>query len=132
MKAKWLFASAVVVLSSCEKPAPIIAEKPERKKPSSAAVQENPPEPASPAAPAKSPAPSVAESPPPPKDAPVSPAPQPPPRPGIPEAIAVPNQPGFVFSPHNGKIVDVRDIPSGTLVADPTFPAEEKKHFRVP
>lgn len=44
----------------------------------------------------------------------------------------MPNQPGFVFSPFSNKIVDVRDIPSGTLVADPTFPAEEKKHFRVP
>jgi len=37
-----------------------------------------------------------------------------------------------VFSPYSSKIVDVRNIPTGTLVADPTFPAEEKKHFRVP
>jgi hypothetical protein len=26
----------------------------------------------------------------------------------------------------------VRDIPSGTLVQDPTYPAAEKKYFRVP
>jgi|GEM_PF-2714833 len=40
--------------------------------------------------------------------------------------------PGFVVSPFNGKLVDVRGIPAGTLVADPTYPASEKKYFRVP
>ncbi len=49
-----------------------------------------------------------------------------------PVAEPVPGQPGFVKSPYNGKIVDVKGIPPGTLVADPTYPAEEKKHFRVP
>lgn len=39
---------------------------------------------------------------------------------------------GFVFSPFNHRMVDVSDIPSGTLVADPTDPASEKKYFRVP
>lgn len=47
-------------------------------------------------------------------------------------ANAVPGKEGFVFSPYNNKLVDVRDIPSGTLVMDPTYPASEKKYFRVP
>jgi hypothetical protein len=47
-------------------------------------------------------------------------------------ANKVPGKDGFVFSPYNNKVVDVRDIPSGTLVQDPTFPAAEKKYFRVP
>jgi hypothetical protein len=49
-----------------------------------------------------------------------------------PVAEPVADQPGFVKSPFSGKIIDVRGIPAGTLVADPMFPAEEKKHFRVP
>ncbi len=47
-------------------------------------------------------------------------------------ANKVPGKEGFVFSPYNNKVVDVRDIPSGTLVQDPTYPASEKKYFRVP
>jgi hypothetical protein len=47
-------------------------------------------------------------------------------------AKPVPGKPGFVFSPFNNKIIDVKGIPSGRLVADPTYPASEKKHFRVP
>jgi len=47
-------------------------------------------------------------------------------------ANPVPGKEGFVFSPYNNKVVDVRDIPSGTLVQDPTYPASEKKYFRVP
>ena len=47
-------------------------------------------------------------------------------------ASEVPGKPGFVLSSFNGKIVDVRDIPSGTLVADPTYPPSERKYFRVP
>jgi len=47
-------------------------------------------------------------------------------------ANPVPGKEGFVFSPFNNKLVDVRDIPSGTLVRDPTFPEAEKKFFRVP
>lgn len=49
-----------------------------------------------------------------------------------PVAQAVPGQPGFVFSPFNNKIVDVSGIPSGTLIADPHFPSEQKKYFRAP
>ncbi|WP_367873708.1 hypothetical protein [Luteolibacter sp. Populi] len=45
--------------------------------------------------------------------------------------LPVPGQPGMVFSPFNNKIVDVRGIPAGRLVADPTYPTSEKKYFRV-
>lgn len=49
-----------------------------------------------------------------------------------PFANPVPGKEGFVFSPYNNKVVDVRDIPSGQLVQDPTYPQSEKKYFRVP
>jgi len=49
-----------------------------------------------------------------------------------PFASPVVGKAGFVLSPYNSKMVDVRDIPSGTLVQDPTYPASEKKYFRVP
>ena len=47
-------------------------------------------------------------------------------------ANKVPGKEGFVFSPYNNKVVDVRDIPTGTLVQDPTYPPADKKYFRVP
>lgn len=47
-------------------------------------------------------------------------------------ASKVPGKEGFVFSPYNNKIVDVRDIPSGTLVQDPTYTGAGKGYFRVP
>ncbi len=47
-------------------------------------------------------------------------------------ANKVPGKEGFVFSPFNNKVVDVCNIPSGTLVQDPTYPASEKMYFRVP
>lgn len=50
----------------------------------------------------------------------------------IPEAKIVPGKPGFVFSPYNSKVIDVTGLKPGTLVADPTFPTSEKKHFRIP
>lgn len=52
--------------------------------------------------------------------------------PSHPVAKAVPGKPGFVFSPFNNQIVDVKGIPAGTMVADPAFPPTEKKYFRVP
>lgn len=45
-----------------------------------------------------------------------------------PAPVAVKDKPGFVMSP----FIDVRDIPPGTLVADPTYPVTQKKYFRVP
>jgi hypothetical protein len=47
-------------------------------------------------------------------------------------ASPVPGKTGFVFSPYNNKVIDVRGIPSGMLVQDPHYPASEKKYFRVP
>ena len=67
---------------------------------------------------------------------PTTPTP-PPTRTEYPFASKVPGREGFVFSPYNNKIIDARYpdgklIPSGTLVQDPTYPASEKKLFRVP
>lgn len=50
----------------------------------------------------------------------------------IPVARPIPGKPGFVFSPFNNKPIDVKGFPAGSLVADPTYPTSEKKHFRVP
>lgn len=53
-------------------------------------------------------------------------------------AKMAPGRDGFVLSPYNNKIIDARDektgkkYPRGTLVSDPTYPASEKKYFRVP
>ncbi len=49
-----------------------------------------------------------------------------------PIARKAPGKPGFAFSPFNNKLIDVTGIPPGILVQDPTFPAEEKKLFRIP
>lgn len=51
---------------------------------------------------------------------------------GYPVAKAVPDKPGFVYSPYGNHVLDVRDLPSGTLVTDPYFQSKEKKMFRVP
>ena len=58
--------------------------------------------------------------------------PAPPVKQEMPTAVALEDKPGFVFSPYNNKVIDVNGLPSGTLVADPTYPTEEKKYFRVP
>jgi hypothetical protein len=54
-----------------------------------------------------------------------------------PVAQKAPGMEGFVLSPYNSKIIDVRDDngkprPKGTLLSDPTFQESEKKYFRVP
>lgn len=46
-------------------------------------------------------------------------------------AILIPGKEGFVFNPFTNNPVDVRGIPSGTLVRDPQDPNTEHK-FRVP
>lgn len=56
----------------------------------------------------------------------------PPDKPQYEYATPVPGRPGFVLSPYNGKMIDVKGIPSGTLVADPAYPKSEKKYFLVP
>jgi hypothetical protein len=50
----------------------------------------------------------------------------------VPVARPVPDKPGFVVSPYNGKWIDVTGIEPGSLVADPHARPEEKKYFRVP
>ncbi len=60
------------------------------------------------------------------------------PKPKVPEkrdnvvAQKVPGKEGFVFSPYNNKVINVQDIPSGTLVQDPTYTGDGTGYFRVP
>ena len=136
MKRTWFLLLAVIAISSCKKPevqtvpeTPHVAAKKEIKEKAVTALPE-------------SPAVKV-------KDAEVTaenermrPRPRPPevkkeappvePNPAVPIAVTLAGKPGYVTSPHSGKIIDVRDIPPGTLVQDPEFPQEEKKYFRVP
>lgn len=67
------------------------------------------------------------------------PAPQPKPEPpagpehtSVPTAKPVPGKDGFVFSPFNNKLIDVKEFKSGALVSDPRFQLSERKFFRVP
>lgn len=134
MKAKWLLSLAVAVLASCEKPVPEITPPvaTERKRPEPTKFGESPDtgtthRPETPTDKKETAPPGLAAT---PQQAPAPPPP--PPKPAIPEATPVEGKPGYVFSPHNGKIVDVRNMPAGTLVADPSYSPSEKKHFRVP
>jgi hypothetical protein len=67
---------------------------------------------------------------------PTTPAPTPPPvvekKPEYKFATKVPGKAGFVFSPYNNKMIDVRGMSSGTLVQDPTYTGDGKGYFRVP
>jgi hypothetical protein len=47
-----------------------------------------------------------------------------------PEAKPVPGKPGLVFNPYTNRIIDVRGIPPGRLVSDPTLAGG--RMFRVP
>lgn len=47
-------------------------------------------------------------------------------------ARKAPGRDGYVISPHTGKLMLVRGIPSGTIVPDQTCPPGEKQVFRVP
>lgn len=60
------------------------------------------------------------------------PAPKPAEPSTIPVAKSVPGRDGFVFSPFNNKLIDVKGFPSGATVADPSYPKEAKKYFKVP
>lgn len=53
-------------------------------------------------------------------------------KPGYPRAIPIPGKDGYVFNPYTNNPVDVRGIPSGTLVKDPQDPEGSKNFFRVP
>lgn len=47
------------------------------------------------------------------------------------EALPVPGKKNFVFNPYTENLVDVRGIPSGTLVRDPED-SDPKHVFRIP
>jgi hypothetical protein len=71
----------------------------------------------------------------PPPEPPAPDPPKPPPAPDttpLPTAIPVPGKEGLVFSPYNNKLIDVKGMTPGRLVADPTYPMSERKFFRVP
>lgn len=55
-----------------------------------------------------------------------------PPRADYEYAMKAPGKEGFVLSPYNKKLIDVRGFAKGSLAQDPTYPASEKKYFRVP
>lgn len=59
------------------------------------------------------------------------PKPKPKEKKDYPFASKIEGKTGFVLSPYTNSMVDVRDIPAGTLVEDPTQKGE-KKLFRVP
>lgn len=118
---KYLPLAAAIALTACEKPgsAPTTGTPP--------AQQMTPGTPAETATEEPAPAGPSSES----KPRPKTQSPQKA-VPSHPVAEAVPGQTGFVLSPHNRSVVDVRGLPPGTLVQDPGFPASEKKYFRVP
>ncbi len=132
MKAKWLLVPITAILVSCDKKEPSVPEttpRAERKLPAPTRIEpvNEPgstltPQTSAPEKPAEAPA----------SDATKAQAPSPSKPPGIPTAQAVEGKPGYVFSPYNNKVIDVRDMPPGTLVADPMFPTSEKKYFRTP
>ncbi len=139
MKKKWLLVPLMTTaFVSCEKQeqaVPPAAPTAERKAPAPTKIEpvadtppENPPVTADISSPGADTAENLtgtAGNPPPPLSSP-------PAADGIPVAKAVEGKPGFVFSPYNDKVIDVREMSPGTLVADPNFPASEKKHFRLP
>jgi Tfp pilus assembly protein FimV len=51
---------------------------------------------------------------------------------GHPVAKPVPGKEGFVLSPFNNQLIDVRGMRSGSLVSDSSAPPTEKWIFRVP
>ena len=62
------------------------------------------------------------------------PAPKPTPKPDKPKyptAKAVTGKPGFVFNPYTYDEVDVRGVPSGSVVRDPSDPNRDKNLFYV-
>ena len=139
MKEKWLLIPlASLVFVSCEKKEeslPPAAPAAERIKPAPTKIEPVPDSVPAPAAVERSTADKAPESSAPPT--PVTPAVAPPPvapvaKPAIPTAKKVEGQPGFVFSPFSDNMIDVRDMPAGTLVQDPGYPASEKRYFRVP
>jgi hypothetical protein len=50
----------------------------------------------------------------------------------FPTAQPLLDRPGYVLSPYNGRLIKVEGIASGSLVADPRYPLDQRKYFRVP
>ena len=50
----------------------------------------------------------------------------------FPTATRVKDWDGYVHSPYNNRFVDVKGVPSGTIVADPRYDLSERKFFIVP
>lgn len=67
-----------------------------------------------------------------PEPKPPAPASEPTSPAGFPVAKPVPGKEGYVFSPFNNSLIDVKGLMSGTLVSDPRFQLSERKFFRVP
>ena len=110
-----------------------VLPEPEPPKPAPKPPKPKPPGPDKPPEPQTQPDPEPTPGPEPePQPQPPAPAPAPLPKQNAPIARAVPGKPGFVFSPFNNKLIDVQGIARGRLVADPHYPAGEKKYFRVP
>lgn len=51
---------------------------------------------------------------------------------GYPTAERVKYNKGWVYSPYDSRKINVRGVSSGSLVADPRYPLDQKKYFRVP
>lgn len=60
------------------------------------------------------------------------PPPAPTKRPEYKYATKAPGKEGYVLSPYNNKMIEVKGIPSGTLVQDPTYTGAGNGYFRVP
>ena len=50
----------------------------------------------------------------------------------FPTAHKVEGKEGYVLSPYDGRRINVKGIRSGSLVADPRYPLEERKYFKIP
>ena len=51
---------------------------------------------------------------------------------GYPVAVPSKLMSGYVISPYDGKKISVKGVASGSLVADPRYPLDQKKYFVVP
>ncbi len=52
--------------------------------------------------------------------------------PTFPVAKKVPGRDGFVYSPYDNTVIDVRTVPAGKLVKNPKDSSGAKRYFRVP
>ena len=59
-------------------------------------------------------------------------APEKPKVPTFPTAKKVPGREGFVYSPYDNTVIDVRRTPPGKLGKNPNDDASKKRYFRVP